>query len=95
MRGYFSEGEPLGDQEVVVRLAVDVGLDEAKLRAVAFGDEYGTDVRADESRARSMGVSGVPAFLIGGKYLVSGAQPAETLLEVLERALTDVGAPRE
>jgi predicted DsbA family dithiol-disulfide isomerase len=43
-------------------------------------------VRADEAQARSIGIRGVPFFVIGGKYAVSGAQPAELLKGAIERA---------
>ena len=47
---------------------------------------YEDEVRADESTARELGISGVPFFVIGGRYGISGAQPAATLLAALERA---------
>ena len=43
-------------------------------------DAYAEEVRADEDDARELGITGVPFFVIGGRYAVSGAQPAELLL---------------
>jgi predicted DsbA family dithiol-disulfide isomerase len=59
------------------------------------GDAYAREVHADIAQARSLGVSGVPFFVVGERYGVSGAQPAETLLAVLTRTWEEVqGAGR-
>ena len=65
MRAYFTEGEPVGDSDALVRIATDAGLDAA------------------------LGISGVPFFVVDRKYGVSGAQPADQLLAVLERAWSE------
>ena len=92
MRAYFTEGEAVGDRETLVRLGIEVGLDEAGVRKVVSGDAYANDVRADEERARSFGISGVPFFAIDEKYGVSGAQPSEVLLGALRQAYEEAGA---
>jgi predicted DsbA family dithiol-disulfide isomerase len=85
-RAYMTEGEPIGDREVLVRLASEAGLDAAEARAVLEGDRYASDVREDEETAQALGIRGVPFFVLGGKYAVSGAQSAEVLLGALQRA---------
>jgi predicted DsbA family dithiol-disulfide isomerase len=99
LRGYFTEGEAVGDRAVLVRLAAEAGLDAAEVEKALEEQEYATAVRADEAEAGALGISGVPFFVIDRKYGVSGAQPADQLLQVLERAwneshpsLTMVGA---
>jgi predicted DsbA family dithiol-disulfide isomerase len=47
------------------------------------------EVRADEAEARALGIQGVPFFVLDRRYGVSGAQPADVLLQVLERAWTE------
>src|SRR4051812_25528199 len=95
----FTEGEPIGDQTALVRLAVDAGLDKAEVTEVLDSNRYADAVRHDEQQAASYGISGVPFFVIDGKYGVSGAQPADVLVQVLEQAygesrpLTMVGRP--
>ena len=101
MRAYFGEAEPVGDHDALVRLAVDAGLDRDEVVRVLATDEYADAVRADEAEARVLGISGVPFFVVDRKYGVSGAQPADQLLQVLERAwserppLTLVGAGQQ
>jgi predicted DsbA family dithiol-disulfide isomerase len=95
---YFTEGEQVSDSETLVRLGAEAGLDADEVRSVLESGAYGDDVRADEAEAAALGISAVPFFVVDRKYGVSGAQPADVLLEVLQRAeaesqpLTLVGA---
>ncbi len=90
LRGYLSEGEGIGEFETLIRLAADVGLDEEKVRATLVSDLYARDVRADEDQARANGISGVPFFVLGGRYAVSDAQPADLLLRALGQAWSEL-----
>jgi predicted DsbA family dithiol-disulfide isomerase len=85
-RAYFSEAEPIGDVDALVRLVDEVGLSAAESRAVLTSDAYAEDVRADEREATELGINGVPFFVIDRRYGVSGAQSADILLQALERA---------
>ena len=91
MRAYFTEGEPIGDRETLVRLAVDAGLAEDEVRTVLDSDLYAEAVRADEQAAAEYDITGVPFFAIDGKYGVAGAQPPEILQRVLERRWAEAG----
>ena len=82
------DGEPIGDPDALARLAADAGLDEAEARAVLDSDRYLDAVRADEAQARAYGITGVPFFVVDAAYGVSGAQPADALLDVLRTAWT-------
>jgi predicted DsbA family dithiol-disulfide isomerase len=85
MRAYFIDGEAVGDRETLVRLSAEAGLDPTEVRAALHSQQYAEDVRSDENEARELRITGVPFFVIERKYGVSGAQPAEALLEVLEQ----------
>ena len=86
LRATFTEGEPIGDAATLVRLTAEAGLDPDEARAVLESDRYAADVRGDEQQAQAYGITGVPFFVVDGRYGVSGAQPADALLEVLSRA---------
>jgi predicted DsbA family dithiol-disulfide isomerase len=86
MRGYFTEGEPVSDHDTLVRFGADAGLDPDEARATLASDAYADDVRADEELARRMGIRGVPYFVLNRRFGVSGAQPAEILVQAFERA---------
>ena len=55
---YFTEGEPIGEVDALVRLAGEVGLDEAEARSVLESDAYLAEVRDDQATARALGISG-------------------------------------
>jgi predicted DsbA family dithiol-disulfide isomerase len=92
MRAHFTEGRSPADAETLVSLAGEVGLDAAECRAVLESGAHADDVRADEALAREYEIRGVPFFVFGGKYGVSGAQAADTLLEVMEKAWSETRA---
>ena len=91
-RGYMTEGEAIGDREVLVRLASEAGLDAEEVRAVLASDRYANEVREEEETARAIGITGVPFFVLGGKFAVSGAQPAEVLRGALDQAWASLPA---
>lgn len=88
-RATFTEGSPASDHAALRALAVEVGLPAADVDAVLSSDRYADAVRADEAQARAYGISGVPFFVVDGRYGISGAQPAELVLQALEQAWTE------
>ena len=88
-RATFTEGSPASDPAALTALAVEVGLDRGEVEAVLAGDRYAEAVRADEAQAAAYGITGVPFYVVDGRYGVSGAQPADLLLQVLQQAWTD------
>lgn len=89
LRAAFTDGEPVGDPDTLVRLVAGAGLDADAARAVLDGDRYAEDVRADEALARRYGISAVPFFVVDDRYGISGAQPVEVLGQALDRAWAD------
>jgi len=83
---YMTEGEPIGEQDVLLRLCCEVGLDEETVRQVLTTDAHARHVRADEAEAAARSITGVPFFVLDGRHAVSGAQPADLLRGALERA---------
>ena len=85
---YLNEGRSISDHDQLVQLAVEVGLDHDDALALLGSDELATEVRKDERAAQSMGVSGVPFFLLAGRLAVRGAQPATVLVDALRQSLS-------
>jgi len=84
-RAYFTDGEPIGEAATLRAAAVDVGLDPAEVDAVLAGAAFSDEVREDLESAKRVGVAGVPFFVVDGRLGISGAQPPESLLAVLEQ----------
>ena len=91
MELYFTEGADLTDREVLVKAAADVGLDAATVRNDLASEKDVAAVTAEAQRAREAGIEGVPCFIFGGKYAVSGAQAPEYLAEMIERVALEHG----
>jgi predicted DsbA family dithiol-disulfide isomerase len=90
-RAYFTEEDSVFDHEALTRLAVEAGLDRDEAARVLATDAYGEQVATDEAMARALGATGVPLFVVDRKYGISGAQPADTITQVLERAWSEAG----
>lgn len=90
LRAYMTEGEAIGEQAVLVRLAQEVGLDGKEVQAMLASDACKAEVRADEEQAHALGISGVPFFVIDGRYGLSGAQPSEVILSALQKAWSEL-----
>ncbi|WP_055105501.1 DsbA family oxidoreductase [Paenibacillus ihumii] len=84
-RAYFTEGLDLGDHATLSRLAAEVGLDEQEALLALQEGALDSDVASELQAAERLGVTAVPFFVFNDKYAVSGAQPTETFLEVLQQ----------
>ena len=89
LHAYFSEGKAIGDVDTLVALGVELGLNADDVRAALEGDTFASAVRGDEERAQMLGITGVPFFVLDGKYGVSGAQPTQTFLKALNQAWSE------
>ncbi len=84
-QAFFMDGKDLGDIDVLVEAAVAAGMDEVIVRDLLNSDRDLDLVAAEDARAREMGVSGVPFFIIDEKYALSGAQDSSVILQVIEQ----------
>jgi predicted DsbA family dithiol-disulfide isomerase len=91
-RAYFSEQTSIFDHSSLADLASEAGLDRDEVLRVLASDEYSDAVDTDEAMARSLGVTGVPFFVIDRRYGISGAQPAEVIAATLERSWSEATA---
>jgi predicted DsbA family dithiol-disulfide isomerase len=89
LHAHFEEGRSVFDVDALVALAVEIGLDEAESREALTDRRYRAAVDEDIATARLLGATGVPFFVVDRKYGAAGAQPAELLLQVVERAWAD------
>ena len=75
MDAYWAEGRNIGDPAELSALAVEAGLDADEVDAVLGGDVYRDRVVGLTQQAVSIGITGVPGFLLDRRLLVLGAQP--------------------
>jgi predicted DsbA family dithiol-disulfide isomerase len=86
LRATFAEGEPIGDREALLRLAVEAGLPQEEAAAVLESGTYAAEVRDEENLALDLGITAVPYFVIDRTFGVPGAQPPDVILGALRRA---------
>lgn len=91
-RAFFEHGEDIGNVDVLAKLSVAVGLDEADLRRALSEGTYRQQVLGDEQLAQRLGVSGVPAMAVRDTVasieqavLIEGAQPYDTIQKIVTR----------
>ena len=85
-RAYFLEGVDLTSRANLVAIAAGAGLDPAEAETWLDNASAREAVAAEDARAREIGIQGVPFFIFGGRVAVSGAQPAEVLLDAMKQA---------
>ncbi|MER9892712.1 DsbA family protein [Mesorhizobium sp. M0119] len=81
----FEEGANLGDHAVLIEAAREAGMDASVVETLLSTDADVEAVRTEIATASRMGISGVPCFLLEGKYAVMGAQDADTLADALRQ----------
>ena len=80
-RAHFEHGRNLADPAVLVEAAAAGGIDAARVQALLASDDGVTQVQASLQQARTMGIQGVPFFVLDGRLAISGAQPPELFLQ--------------
>jgi predicted DsbA family dithiol-disulfide isomerase len=70
-------------------LVVDAGLAAAAVDDVLSSDRYAAEVAPDVRQARAYGATGVPFFVVDGRYGISGAQPTELFAQALAQAWSE------
>ncbi|WP_347350630.1 DsbA family oxidoreductase [Intrasporangium sp.] len=85
LSAHFEHGEDIGSLEVLVRIGTAAGLDGSEVEQALADGRYRAAVQSDIRRAGSLGIQGVPFFVLDDKYGVSGAQPTEVFSETLEQ----------
>jgi predicted DsbA family dithiol-disulfide isomerase len=85
MHAYWSERTDLGDDQVLLDLVAEVGLDRGEAAAVIADGRYADRVAASTEEANGHGIYAIPAFVLGGRLLVMGAQPEDVFEQAVEQ----------
>jgi len=82
-RKFYGEGENISDWEVLRAAAVEAGVDPDAMQRETESGRYAAVVDEHTKRAHALGITGVPAYILGNKYLIMGAQPYDVFREVM------------
>ncbi|MDA0188211.1 MAG: DsbA family oxidoreductase [Proteobacteria bacterium] len=83
-KAYFTDGRDIGDHAVLTQIAVDTGMAQDLVATLLAGDADADDIMARDAHTRSRGVSGVPSFVIASQHVLSGAQPTDTWISIID-----------
>ena len=89
LSAYFEQGRHVGRIDDLADLAEEIGLDRADVVEALKSEQFLPDVQADKDQAIAFGISGVPFFVIDGKFGVSGAQDPSVFVDVLRKAAAE------
>lgn len=87
---HFTECRNLADTDTLIEIAAELGLDPDDVSDELESGEHSDSVRADIASARSLGIEGVPFYVVGGKFGISGAQPADVYADAIKRAVAEM-----
>ena len=88
-KAYFEDGRDIGDLETLVAIAGEQGMEEEALRRQLEAGAGREAVLGAVEQAQHMGISGVPFFVVDGRYAFSGAQPPHLIRNLLEQVLAE------
>ncbi|MEM7743752.1 MAG: DsbA family oxidoreductase [Pseudomonadota bacterium] len=94
-RRYFEEGADISDQDELLAAAELVGMEREVVERLLSSDADVDELAQEDKAAREMGVTGVPTFIVGGKYVVQGAQPPELWAKVIRELVAEQAAEQE
>ena len=89
---YFQQGGNPSDEAQLLAVVAAVGLNAELAKEVLGSNKFEQEVRADQALAQQQGISAVPAFIFNNKYLVSGGQPKETFINVMQEMQKEAAA---
>lgn len=92
---FFLEGENVNDDNVLIQIAEELGLDIEKFKEDFKSKKARMSVYEDEAEAHAMGIRGVPALLVNDYWLIRGVQDETYLESVIEDLLSNGGEPKK
>lgn len=84
-KAYFEDGRDIGNVDVLVAIAEELGMDGVQVRRAIESEEKHKEIAEDIAYARDLQISGVPFFVVDGKLALSGAHPAENFLKAFRQ----------
>ena len=80
---YYGEGQDISEWDVLRAAAEEAGIDPDEMQRETESGHYAAVVDEHTRQAHALGITGVPAYILGDKYLIMGAQPYELFQEVM------------
>ena len=91
-KAYFQQGRDIGSRDTLIGIAVEAGLDSDMITRLMITDADLADTQARDQALRDMGVNSVPTFIIADQHVVTGAQPSEFWVNVIDDILQSLSS---
>ncbi len=89
---YWSEGKDVSDRDVLAACAGEVGINAAQIRELLDTPQDVEETKAEIQHASTIGVTGVPTFILAQSYALVGAQSPAVLADAISRVAKEVDA---
>ncbi|MEL6737936.1 MAG: DsbA family oxidoreductase [Pseudomonadota bacterium] len=86
-KAHFNLRQPLNDRAALLDIAASVGIHREAAKAALDDADLEARVIAEENQAWDLNITGVPAMIVGGKFMIPGAQTPETYINALRRVV--------
>lgn len=86
-KAHFNHRKPLSERDLLLDIAAEAGLHRAAAKAALDDEELEARVVAEERQAWDLNITGVPAMIVEGKFMIPGAQSPETYVNALRRVV--------
>jgi predicted DsbA family dithiol-disulfide isomerase len=84
-RAHWEGTGRLENVDDLVRIGTEIGLDPAELRTAIEEGRFEAVLDDNRHQAESVGINAIPAHIFGRRYLVLGAHPYESFMQVIDR----------
>lgn len=84
-KAHFNERRNVSDENILLDIAASLGLHREAAKAALADEDLEARVIAEERQAWDLNISGVPAMIVNGKFLIPGAQSPDTYVNALRR----------
>lgn len=89
-KAYFTDGENIGDNNILTRIGSSIGLDSKAITALLNSDEFASDVQSEiEYADNELNLEYIPFYLFNNKHIVQGSLPVENYLDILHKSYTE------
>jgi predicted DsbA family dithiol-disulfide isomerase len=82
---YWSEAANIGDEDTLLSLAAEVGLDRGDAAEALADGRYRDRIRTSTQEANAVGINAIPAFVLDNRLLLVGAYPHEVFEQAFAR----------
>lgn len=91
-KAYFTDQLNVSDTDVLLNAAEQAGFDRGQAQSALDNPALADQVERELDYWRDQNITGVPAFIINGKYMIPGAQDADTFVQILDRVMAKEAA---